>query len=109
MTLNAITVEELRERIIRQEQVFLLDVRNEDAFAESHIQEKSVTIMNRPYFDLLDGIDSILDELPVDQEVIVICVQEPTSILVGDMLAESGREVSYVAGGMRAWNKIIKN
>ncbi|KGX89301.1 hypothetical protein N781_09395 [Pontibacillus halophilus JSM 076056 = DSM 19796] len=108
MTVHAMTAGEVAKKVIHQEPLFLLDVRNEDAYQDWKIEGKSVSHMNVPYFDLLDGVEEILDQLPSDQDILVVCAKEGSSIMVADMLSEAGMTVSYLQGGMKAWSEHLE-
>ncbi|MCP3030891.1 MBL fold metallo-hydrolase [Halobacillus sp. A1] len=108
MTVNPMTAQEVTEKILNNDQLFILDVRNEDAFQDWKIEGKGITYLNIPYFDLLDGVEEILDQLPSDQDILVVCAKEGSSIMVADMLSEEGRDVSYLQGGMKAWSEYLQ-
>lgn len=100
---------EVASKIINKNDLFILDVRNEDAYADWKIEGESVTSMNVPYFDLIDGVEDILDKLPKDKEILVVCAKEGSSIFVGEELVEAGVEnVSYLPGGMKAWSEYLE-
>ncbi|KFN03653.1 MBL fold metallo-hydrolase [Bacillus clarus] len=96
------------ERVLFGE-LFILDVRNEADYAEWKIEGKQISSINRPYFDLLDGVDHILDELPKDKDVLVVCAKEGSSQFIAEQMLEAGLEkVYYLAGGMKAWSEYVK-
>lgn len=100
---------EVFAKILRSESLFILDVRNEDAYADWKIESPSVTSINIPYFDLLDGIEVALDRLPKGEPVLVVCAKEGSSQYVAEQLAEAGLEnVTYLAGGMKAWSEYLR-
>ncbi|MFC7319627.1 MBL fold metallo-hydrolase [Halobacillus campisalis] len=108
MTVNPMTAQEVTEKILNNDQLFILDVRNEDAFQDWKIEGKGITYLNIPYFDLLDGVEEILDQLPSDQDILVVCAKEGSSIMVADMLSEEKRDVYYLQGGMKAWSEYLE-
>lgn len=109
MSLQSIEVSTLARKIIHKEPLFLLDVRNEQAFTDWKIEGESVEILNAPYMELLESVDSVIEQLPRDKQVIVICAKEGSSIFIGEMLIQAGvKNVSYVKGGMRAWSQHIE-
>ncbi|UNT71645.1 MBL fold metallo-hydrolase (plasmid) [Bacillus sp. N447-1] len=90
-------------------ELFILDVRNETDYVDWKIEGKQVTSINKPYFDLLEGVEGILDELPKDKDILVVCVKEGSSIFVAEQLIEAGlKNVNYLAGGMKAWSEYVK-
>ena len=73
------------------------------------IEGKQVSSINKPYFDLLDGVDHIVSELPKDKDVLVVCAKEGSSIFVAEQLTEAGLEnIYYLSGGMKAWSEYVK-
>ncbi|WP_083515932.1 MBL fold metallo-hydrolase [Alicyclobacillus sendaiensis] len=108
LTLTAWTPAEVYDRILRREPFFLLDVRNEDAFADWRIEGDAIEAMNVPYFDLLDGVDQLVPKLPKDKDILVVCAKEGSSKFVAEELVKAGLErVAYLQGGMRAWSEYL--
>lgn len=108
MSVHAMTAKEVARKVIQKESFFILDVRNEDAFQDWKVEGDNVQHLNVPYFDLLDGVEEILPQLPRDKEIVVICAKEGSSIMVADMLSEAGLTVSYLEGGMKAWSEYLE-
>ncbi|QFK71724.1 MBL fold metallo-hydrolase [Pradoshia sp. D12] len=98
------TATDVAKYVIEHKDLFILDVRNQDAFKDWKIEAKSFEYMNIPYFELLDGVEEILSKIPVNKEVLVVCAKEGSSVMVAEMLAEAGRPVAYLEGGMKAWS-----
>lgn len=99
---------EIAKKVIRKEPLFVLDVRNEDAYADWKIEGGQVRSLNVPYFELLDGLEVLEGKLPESGEIVVVCAKEGSSMLVAEMLEEAGREVAYLEGGMRAWSEHLE-
>lgn len=90
-------------------ELFILDVRNEADYMDWKIEGKNVSSVNKSYFDLLEGVEGIIDELPRNKEIVVACAKEGASIFVAEQLREAGVEnVFYLAGGMKAWSEYVK-
>ncbi len=104
------TSAELFDEIRKEEPLFILDVRNEEDFADWKIEGKKVTTINIPYFDLIDSVDVALDKLPSgDTPVLVVCAKEGSSRYVVEQLDVVGRKnVSYLEGGMKAWSEYLE-
>ncbi|MGE7056189.1 rhodanese-like domain-containing protein, partial [Paenibacillus glucanolyticus] len=105
MTVREMQAQELAMKAIYKESQFILDVRNPSDFEEWKIEGEQLKHLNIPYFDLIDGVEDILDQIPSDQEVLVVCAKEGSSVMVAEMLAEHGRNVAYLKGGMKAWSE----
>ncbi|MCX2826281.1 MBL fold metallo-hydrolase [Bacillus pseudomycoides] len=90
-------------------ELFILDVRNEVDYMDWKIEGKQVSSINKPYFDLLEGVESILEELPKEKDILVVCAKEGSSKFVAEQLIEAGlKNVYYLAGGMKAWSEYVK-
>jgi glyoxylase-like metal-dependent hydrolase (beta-lactamase superfamily II) len=108
MTVKPMTSKEVTKKVINKEPFFILDVRNESDFQDWKIEGENFEYFNIPYFELLDGVEGIMDKIPSDKEVLVVCAKEGSSIMVADMLSEEGLNVSYLAGGMKAWSEHLE-
>src|SRR5699024_3746710 len=100
MKVQEIKANELHKKINEKNPIFILDVRNEQAFKELKIEEDHVNYLNVPYFDLLDGVEGILAQLPQNEQVIVACMKGKSSLVVAEMLANKGVNVASLSGGM---------
>lgn len=105
MTVREMQVHEAAMKAMKKENLFILDVRNPSDFEDWKIEGEGIQHLNIPYFDLIDGVEDILELLPKDQEVLVVCAKEGSSVMVAEMLAEQGRDVAYLKGGMKAWSE----
>ncbi|WP_342527126.1 MBL fold metallo-hydrolase [Chryseomicrobium sp. FSL W7-1435] len=108
MTVTAMNAQQVARKIIDNQPLFILDVRNGDAFADWKIEGGAITYLNTPYFDLLDGVEEVVKDLPQDRDILVVCAKEGSSIMVAEMLSEEGVNVSYLAAGMKAWSEHLE-
>lgn len=108
MTVKGITSKEVTKKVFNKEELFILDVRNESDFNDWKIEGENFEYINIPYFELLDGVEDIIDKIPADKEVIVVCAKEGSSIMVAEMLSDEGLSVSYLEGGMKTWSEHLE-
>ena len=94
--------------VMEDKDLFILDVRNREAYADWKIEGRRFEYLNIPYFELLDGVEEILPEIPEDKDVLVVCAKEGSSVMVAEMLAEAGRPAAYLEGGMKAWSQHLE-
>ncbi|MEC1180786.1 MBL fold metallo-hydrolase [Metasolibacillus meyeri] len=108
MMVKAWTAAQVARKVTDNENVFILDVRNKEAFEDWKIEGKQIAYLNMPYFELLDGVEEILPQIPTDRELLVVCAKEGSSIMIAQMLEEAGHEVAYLEGGMKSWSMHIE-
>jgi rhodanese-related sulfurtransferase len=87
--------EEVRERLARGEDVYLLDVREPDEVAEWAYPIG----VNIPLSELGDH----LEELPQDRTIVVACAAGNRSATVAAALSARGFSAESLAGGAGAW------
>lgn len=95
-------------KVIDNKELFILDVRNAEAFEDWKIEGHKFEYLNVPYFELLDGVEEILPKIPQDKDILVVCAKEGSSIMVAEMLDEAGLEVAYLEGGMKSWSEYLE-
>lgn len=108
MTVNVMTSKDVTKKLIQKEELYILDVRNESDFNDWKIEGVSFEHLNVPYFELLDGVDEIIEKIPTNKEVLVVCAKEGSSVMVAEMLSDAGLNVSYLKGGMKAWSEHLE-
>ncbi|MBT2648517.1 MBL fold metallo-hydrolase [Bacillus sp. ISL-34] len=108
MAFKQMTAAEVSKKVINKNDLFILDVRNESDFKDWKIEGKNFGFLNIPYFDLLDGVEEILDQIPANKEILLVCAKEGSSVMVAEMLSEAGLDVSYLKGGMKAWSEHLQ-
>lgn len=108
-TMQAMTPQQLTKKIVANEELFILDVRNTSEFDNWKIEGGKTEILNIPYFDLLDGVDEALSRIPNGKDILVVCAKEGSSIFVAEQLIEAGRpNIHYLQGGMKAWSEYLE-
>ncbi len=109
MAIQAMKAGELAKVVINKEELFILDVRNTDQFDEWKVEGEGIEMMNKPYFDLIEGVDEIVDQIPNDKDILVVCAKEGSSKFVAEMVAEAkSRDIYYLEGGMKAWSEHLE-
>ena len=81
-----------------EEGAFLLDVRTQEEWEEYHIDGATMIV--------LDELEARVNEVPFDQEVIIICNSGNRSTVGRDILLAAGHtSVSSITGGIQGWMK----
>ncbi|MFP4628768.1 MAG: MBL fold metallo-hydrolase [Halobacteriales archaeon] len=108
VTIETITPRALKDTIDAGESVTILDTRMTSEYEAWHIDGETVTSINVPYFEFLDDeIDpEVLDRLPVDEELVVLCAKGGASEYVAGELVEAGFEAVHLVDGMNGWASI---
>lgn len=107
--LTGMTAKEVAKRVKNKQDLFILDVRNESDYRDWKIEGEKVTSINVPYFDLLDGVEGVLEQVPTDKKLLVVCAKEGSSKFVAEQLIEAGlQDVSYLEGGMKSWSEHLE-
>src|SRR6056297_2028450 len=107
---ESVDPESLKDRIDAGEDVTLLDARMESDYEEWRIDGENVTSINVPYFEFLDDeiSEDVLDQIPADRHVTVLCAKGGASEYVAGTLAERGYDVSHLEDGMNGWARIYE-
>lgn len=102
--MKTILPKELNEKL-KLEEVFILDVRAEEKFAQEHIAN-SINLPKTYIFDLQEqNIESIAN-LPKDKEIIVTCTTGNSAKKCANILSEKGYQVTVLEGGLTAWKEL---
>ena len=98
----------LKARIDDGEAVTILDVRMASEYEEWHIDDGSVESINIPYFEFLDEEvdDAILEQVPDDRELVVLCAKGGASEYVAGTLLERGYDALHLDEGMNGWARL---
>lgn len=103
MTVQIYTAAMIAKKVLHKEELFILDVRNHEAFQDWKIEGYAFEYANIPYFELLDGVEELLPTLPTTKEIVVVCAKEGSSVMVAEMLSKQGLTVGYLGG----WHEIL--
>lgn len=112
--------QDIWERLLHDEPMFILDVRNRDEFEHWRVEgPHPVPTLNVPYFELLDleseGEDiaeavmrgvraqELAPRLPHDRPILAVCAEGNTSGFVAEGLRRLGFDAVNLEGGMEAW------
>lgn len=94
---SEISVEEAYQKY--QQGAFLLDVRQPEEWAEYHIPNTTLIPLNE--------LPNRLNELPRDQEIVVVCRSGNRSQVGRDILLQAGfPRVTSMRGGLRQWSAL---
>jgi hydroxyacylglutathione hydrolase len=103
--LGLLTVQELKKRLERGDNLVVLDVREKKKWNEGHIKGARYVYAGH--------VERHLDSIPADRPIVVVCNTGNHASLVASILRREGyREVYNLLGGMTAWQdaeyKLVK-
>ena len=103
---RAITPQELYVEIDEGTCPYILDVRNQDEYANWQIEgTKPVGMRNVPIWVAMEESESIAAEIP--DNTVVVCAHGNGSDLLIDVLEDEGRAVRTLEGGTAAWAELL--
>jgi len=107
-TVESIAPEDLEARIEAGEAVTILDVRVESEYDTWSIDGESVESVNVPYYQFLDDPDeTVLDQVPEAEPLVVVCAKGGASEYVAGVLEEErGIDAINLEDGMNGWANI---
>ncbi|WP_129113569.1 MBL fold metallo-hydrolase [Halegenticoccus tardaugens] len=110
VAVETVEPEALKDRIDAGEDITLLDARMQSDYDEWRIDGENVTSINIPYFEFLEDEigEDVLDQIPDDREVTVLCAKGGASEYVAGTLAERGYDVNHLEDGMNGWASIYE-
>ncbi|WP_082235474.1 MBL fold metallo-hydrolase [Halobacillus massiliensis] len=109
MALKPITVKEMAQKVLAEEDVFLLDIRKEEDYIDWSIQGRNVNSMNIPFKKLEQETEDIKKQLPENQTIYVVCAKGISSQKGVEILEEAGvKDITYLEGGMTAWSEHLE-
>jgi glyoxylase-like metal-dependent hydrolase (beta-lactamase superfamily II)/rhodanese-related sulfurtransferase len=100
----------LKETLDAGNPVTILDTRSRSEFDSWAIQGEAVSAVNIPYYEFLDGLtDELLQEVPDDDDLLVVCAKGDSSEFVAGLLNEAGYDATNLAEGMQGWARLYEH
>lgn len=102
--MKTINPAELSNRLQKNEQVFILDVRAEEKYNHYHIKEQYIHSVNIEKTHIFDENDrESISSLPKDTEIIITCTTGNSARKCAEILAKKEYNVTLLEGGITAW------
>ena len=100
----ALSVTDLYAKLLRNEPLFILDVRNEEDFTRWGVEGRSaLEVVNLPYYDFIEDEEGSIARVPANRDVLVVCAKEGSSQYVAELLQGQGIRATYLEGGIANW------
>ena len=102
-----VSTQTLYQVLQKENDVFLVDVRNEDEYESWKIETRHTPeTVNIPYFEFFEHEEESISKIPKDRPIVVVCAKGGASDFVASMLEEEGIPASNIADGMIGWGNL---
>jgi glyoxylase-like metal-dependent hydrolase (beta-lactamase superfamily II)/rhodanese-related sulfurtransferase len=108
--IEQISSKQLHKLIQKENDIFFVDVRNEDEFEEWQIESRyTPETINVPYFEFFENEQESLEKVPANRPIVVICAKGGASDFVAAMLEEEGIRAVNLSDVMIGWGNLYVN
>jgi glyoxylase-like metal-dependent hydrolase (beta-lactamase superfamily II) len=92
-----------------EQDIAVLDVRNEKDFARFHIESSNpFKLLNISYYTFMETEEEAVAAVPRSSGLRIICAKEGSAKYVADILDKHGfTNVAYLAGGIKSWGNML--
>lgn len=109
MSVQLVSAKDIADRVMNQDPVYILDVRDKESSEDWQIEGKSVHLINIPFEKLKDSDPAKLEGLQKDRTMYTVCAKGNTSQEAAEYLFDNGFEhVHSIDGGMAAWSEQLE-
>jgi glyoxylase-like metal-dependent hydrolase (beta-lactamase superfamily II)/rhodanese-related sulfurtransferase len=106
---GSVAVAELLSRADAGEPLLLLDVRNDEEFDAWRLEgRRPIETVHIPYFDFIEDPAACVGRLPRNRDIVAVCAQGGSSVMVVDALREAGIAAQSLIGGMVAYGEYLQ-
>jgi len=106
---GSVTVAELLSRADAGEPLLLLDVRNDEEWQAWRLEgRRPIETVHIPYFDFIEDPAACVERLPRQRDIVAVCAQGGSSVMVVDGLREAGIAARSLIGGMVAYGEYLQ-
>ncbi|MGV9173595.1 MAG: MBL fold metallo-hydrolase, partial [Promethearchaeia archaeon] len=96
-SITLLTARELKQKLDKREDVFVLDVRSEDEWETGHIESAHHIYIGK--------LKNKTEEIPQGKTIVTLCGNGTRASLAASLLRKKGfKDVMNVLGSMKAWN-----
>ena len=90
---------DLKKKLDKKEDIFLLDVRNQNEYEIAKIKNSKLVPLSQ--------LESKIDEIPKDKEIIVYCHHGNRSLNAVEILRKYNFNAKSLVGGIDVWSRFI--
>jgi glyoxylase-like metal-dependent hydrolase (beta-lactamase superfamily II) len=93
----------------KEEDIVVLDVRNEKDFSRFHIESPyPFELHNVSYYDFMEIEKEAVARVPSDRSIRIVCAKEGSAKYVAEILDKHGfTDVGYLSGGFKSWGNML--
>ncbi len=109
MAIFPFQAEELFQWLTDQENMLVLDVRNDKDFARFQVESPyPFDMKNVSYYDFMEIEEESVALVPRDTSIKIVCAKEGSAKYVAEILEKHGyQDVGYLAGGIKSWGNLL--
>lgn len=108
MTVVSYEAGELFHRLVSQQEMVVVDVRNPTDFQRFHVESPyPFALLNISYYDFMENEDEAVQRIPPGQQVWIVCAKEGSAKYVAEICERHGFDVRYLAGGIKSWGNLL--
>ncbi len=105
----SISIPAFYEMTQQENNLFLLDVRNQEDFNASRIETAHTPETHHlPYISFIVDAAKACQQLPTGRDIVVVCSMGGSSDYVVDILQKKGIHALNLEGGMAAWKSYLE-
>lgn len=109
MTLTPFAAKDIFQWLVDEEEMLVLDVRNEKDFNMFQLESpRPFTMENISYYDFMELEEESVARVPKDRPICIVCAKEGSAKYVGEILLKHGfADVRYLSDGIKTWGNLL--
>jgi len=108
MAIFTYEAQELFQWLIMQEDIVVVDVRNEKDFKNFHVEAPyPFPLHNISYYEFMEDEEGSVGRIPKGSQVRIVCAKEGSAKYVAEIFDKFGYDVGYLTGGIKTWGNLL--
>ncbi|MDD2462372.1 MAG: MBL fold metallo-hydrolase [Desulfobulbus sp.] len=108
MAIFTYEAKDLFQWLITQEDIVVVDVRNEKDFSSFHVESPyPFPLQNISYYEFMEDAEGSVSRVPKGSRVRIVCAKEGSAKYVAEIFAQFGYDVGYLTGGIKTWGNLL--
>nr|WP_320009783.1 MBL fold metallo-hydrolase [uncultured Desulfobulbus sp.] len=99
---------ELFQWLINQDDIVVVDVRNEKDFNNFHVESPyPFPLHNISYYEFMEDEEGSVGRIAKGSQVRIVCAKEGSAKYVAEIFDKFGYDVGYLTGGIKTWGNLL--